>query len=104
MGIIEKIIIIALVIRGIKIVTELLSLHWLGKDFEDLENWAFKGTQKQKKIRTTILKPLILCNICMSSIHGTWIYWVLTYPEIDIINWPICIVGAAGLNQVINEI
>jgi len=106
-----NILIIALTIRGIKIVTELLSKHWLGKDFGHLEEWAYaekieddKKRKRLSKIRTTILKPLILCNICMSSIWGTTLYVLLTYPAIDIKEWLITIIAVAGLNQVINEI
>lgn len=56
-----------------------------------------------------ILKPLIQCVICMSSVYGTIIYWTFLLIFVSItwkcaILYPFVLVMVAGLNRIIKMI
>jgi hypothetical protein len=49
-----------------------------------------------------IAKPVIRCVVCMSSIYGTFIYFLFT--DGSLLIWPIFIIALAGLNYIIKAI
>jgi hypothetical protein len=53
-----------------------------------------------------MLKPLFMCEVCMSSVYGSLIYWILMIYTAKItvltfIIWPFIIVSIAGLNRLV---
>ena len=68
-------------------------------------NFIYKYTPKLKPL----LKPLFMCEICMSSIYGSIIYWLMmvifsNIAVVTFILYPIVIISIAGLNRVIKAI
>ena len=64
---------------------------------------AKRARNKLKDISSTvayIMKPFILCVTCMSSIHGTFIYWWIA-PVFDPQVWLISIIAAAFVNSIL---
>lgn len=56
-----------------------------------------------------MLKPLFMCEVCMSSVYGSIIYWLFLYilgplSVVNIVLWPFTIVAIAGLNRLIKMI
>lgn len=47
-----------------------------------------------------LLKPLISCPICMTSVHGTFWYWY-SQDNYSFLTWIMFIVASSGLNYVI---
>ncbi len=56
-------------------------------------------TKRRTEVLKYIMKPFILCVTCMSSIHGTFIYWWIS-PVFDPQVWLISIICAAFVNSI----
>ncbi len=62
------------------------------------------GIYKHFNINKTLLKPVFLCPICMSSIWGTAFYWYNnSITNESIIVWPVYLVVLAGLTRLLKS-
>lgn len=71
--------------------------HALGIDLDYKWDDFSKGQQ-------TIMKPLFACPYCMSSVHGTAIFFVMLFGDFTLWYWlPFCIC-LCGLNFIVTTI
>lgn len=93
---IEKATIIALIV---------LSIYYSmqeGEIFEGLGKWF------EKHLPERIHPAVFACNVCMTPWYGSVLYWIIPWEKVGImsstlIQWPIVIIVAMGLNIVINK-
>jgi hypothetical protein len=91
---IEKILIISLLV---------LSIHYT---YQPGEIFARLGSWFERNLPYQIHQPVFDCNICMCPWYGSVIYWAVwglwlhtgTWQE-----WVIVIIGAMGINIIINK-
>lgn len=56
-----------------------------------------------------VIHPAVFsCNVCMTPWYGTIIYWVIPWPRLGmpmhyIVAWPVVVIGAMGVNVVVNK-
>lgn len=93
---IEKLTIIALLV---------LSIHYTMQ-----ENEIFEGLGKffEKYLPKRIHPAVFACNICMAVWYGTLLYWLIPWHQLNLtvnswLEWPVVIIGAMGINIVINK-
>jgi hypothetical protein len=73
-----------------------------GEVFEKLGVWFYNNLPK--KIHPAVFE----CNICMTPHYGTFLYWLfpwemLGFGEPRLVEWPVIIIVAMGINIVINK-
>lgn len=92
----EKLFIIALLV---------LSIHYTMQDgeiFEGLGKWF------EKNLPERIHPAVFACNVCMAPHYGTLLYWLIPWQKLGLtvsnwLEWPVVIIGAMGINIVINK-
>jgi hypothetical protein len=92
----EKLTIIALLV---------LSIHYTMQEeqiFERLGKWF------ERALPEAIHKPVFACNVCMTPWYGTLLYWLIPWQKLGLtvnswLEWPVVIIGAMGINIVINK-
>lgn len=91
---IEKVLIISLLV---------LSIHYVyqpGEIFGRLGRWLEGNLPYQ------LHQPVFDCNICMTPYYGTVLYWIIYGWWLNTASWQewlIVIIGAMGINIVINR-
>jgi hypothetical protein len=50
-----------------------------------------------------VYKPTIGCVMCMASVHRTMAFFILLWPQNDIMLWPIYCICLCGLNSIIDH-
>lgn len=92
----EKSLIIALLI---------LSIFYTMQDGE-----IFEGLGKlfTKHLPEAIHPAVFACNVCMTPWYGTALYWLIPWQKLNLtvsnwLEWPVVIIGAMGINIVINK-
>jgi hypothetical protein len=93
---IEKLLIISLLV---------LSIHYTmqeGEIFEGLGKWFEKHLPEQ------IHPAVFACNVCQTPWYGTLLYWLIPWQKLNLtvnswLEWPVVIIGAMGINIVINK-
>lgn len=86
--------------------------HPYGKSIANSEifGWFrhFLGSKLYNTPFRKLLKPLVTCTICASSVYGSLLYWTdvyLTTSVVDgvvILNWLIMVATTAGIGRVID--
>jgi hypothetical protein len=92
----EKLLIISLLV---------LSIHYTMQEneiFEGLGKWLGRVLPEQ------IHPAVFACNICMCPWYGTLLYWLIPWQKLNLtvnswLEWPVVIIGAMGINIVINK-
>lgn len=73
-----------------------------GEIFEGLGKWFEKHLPEQ------VHPAVFACNVCLTPWYGSVLYWLIPWEKAGITNsflleWPLVIVGAMGINIVINK-
>lgn len=73
-----------------------------GEIFEGLGKWF------EKHLPERIHPALFACNVCCAPWYGSVLYWLIPWEKVGImsstlIQWPIVIIVAMGINIVINK-
>lgn len=87
---ITQIIIIALLV---------LSIHYTMQPdeiFGKLGNWL------EDHLPDAIHPAVFSCNVCQCPWYGTALYWLIPWNH-DLWQWPVVVIGAMGVNVVINK-
>ena len=92
----EKLFIIALLVLSIWYTMQ------EGEIFEGLGKWFEKHLPEQ------IHPAVFACNVCMTPHYGTVLYWLIPWQKVGLtgntlLEWPLVIIGAMGINIVINK-
>lgn len=92
----EKSVIIALLVLSIWYTFQ------SGEIFEGLGKWFEKHLPEQ------VHPAVFACNVCMSFWYGTLLYWLIPWQKLNLtvsnwLEWPVVIIGAMGINIVINK-
>ena len=58
------------------------------------------GSFIEESLPRWLYKPLLRCPVCMSSIHGTFIFY---FSNVSIYHYPIFIIALAGISYLIVE-
>lgn len=87
---IEQIIIIALLV---------LSIHYT---MQPDEIFGKLGDWLEDHLPDKIHPAVFACNVCMAPHYGTVLYWLIPWQH-ELWQWPVVIVGAMGVNVVINK-
>jgi hypothetical protein len=93
---IEQIIIIALLV---------LSIHYT---MQPDEIFGKLGDWLEDHLPDAIHPAVFACNVCMCPWYGSALYWVIPWQRIgmtaqDWVAWPVVVIGAMGVNVVINK-
>lgn len=65
----------------------------------------YAGNKIKSILPNWITDPIFGCNVCMSSIHGTLIFFLsIMAQEFSILLWPVYCVCLCGINFVINKL
>jgi hypothetical protein len=74
------------------------------------ENEIFEGLGKffEKHLPERIRPAVFACNVCMTPWYGTLLYWLIPWQKLGLtvsywLEWPVVIIGAMGINIVINK-
>lgn len=93
---IEKIAIIALLVLSI----------W----YTMQENEIFEGLGKwfERNLPEQIHPAVFACNVCACPWYGSALYWIIPWQKVGLtpatwLEWPLVIIGAMGINIVINK-
>ena len=62
--------------------------------FGRFTNWV------EHKLPKWVCKPLFICPPCMSSVHGTWVWFALGG---DALYWPLFVICLCGAMRLISE-
>ena len=91
----KLILILSLSIIGLHAITqEGYILHFLRKPYELTNN----------KLLKLVLKPIIGCNVCMSSVYSFILFYILGYDIIDNIKYIILVsLSVAGVIKLFNN-
>jgi hypothetical protein len=92
----EQIIIIALLV---------LSIHYT---MQPDEIFGKLGDWLEDHLPDAIHPAVFTCNICMCPWYGSVLYWLIPWqrlglPAHDWVAWPVVVIGAMGVNVVINK-
>lgn len=73
-----------------------------GEIFGGLGKWLGKHLTEQ------IHPAVFACNVCMTPWYGTLLYWLIPWQKLNLtvsnwLEWPVVIIGAMGINIVINK-
>lgn len=93
---IEKSLIIALLV---------LSIHYTLQEGEIFEGL---GKYFEKALPERVHPAVFACNVCMTVWYGTLLYWLIPWQKLNLtvsnwLEWPVVIIGAMGINIVINK-
>lgn len=91
-----NILLIAVLITGTRAIVNQLLYSFTNKDIGD-----HMDTIKNKKVRL-LMKPVIACITCMTSIHGTTWYLILS-KEISLLSYIITLLAVGGVNYIIHK-
>jgi hypothetical protein len=87
---IEQIIIIALLV---------LSIHYT---MQPDEIFGKLGDWLEDHLPDAIHPAVFACNVCMCPWYGSVLYWLIPWQH-DLWQWPVVIIGAMGMNVVVNK-
>jgi hypothetical protein len=73
-----------------------------GEIFEGLGKWF------ERHLPKAIHPAVFACNICQTPWYGTLLYWLIPWQKLGLtvsnwLEWPVVIIGAMGINIVINK-
>jgi len=96
----EVVLLSALSIIGLQQVVEVLVWDFTGKSIDTIiYSWNTKNIKWQK-----VLKPVILCPLCMSSVWGTIFYFTFSFFYGGWLGWIPSIFAIAGAVTVLNRL
>lgn len=87
---IEQIIIIALLV---------LAIHYT---MQPDEIFGKLGDWLEDHLPDAIHPAVFACNVCLCPWYGTALYWLIPWHH-ELWQWPIVVIGAMGVNVVINK-
>jgi hypothetical protein len=87
---ISQIIIIALLV---------LSIHYT---MQPDEIFGKLGDWLEDHLPDAVHPALFSCNVCMSFWYGSVLYWLIPWQH-ELWQWPVVVIGAMGVNVVINK-
>lgn len=65
----------------------------------------YVGNKLKSKLPDWITDPIFGCSVCMSSVHGTLIFFLsIMAQEFTILLWPIFCICLCGINFIINKL
>jgi len=77
---------------GVLIITGIWTCFGQGMVMGELADWM------EDRFPQWVTKPLFACPPCMSSVHGTWIWFTLNGP-VEV--WPIYVLALCGAMKLI---
>lgn len=97
----EVVLLSALSIIGLNQVVEVLVWDFTGKSIDTIiYSWNTKNIKWQK-----VLKPIILCPLCMSSVWGTIFYFTFSFfYGGGVLEWIPSVFAIAGAVTVLNRV
>lgn len=78
-------------------------IHGVEFTFREGEIFGKPGQWMRYRLPEWLLKPTIDCQYCMSSVHGTFIFFLFLHPEFSWHYWPVFCFCVCGFTAIINR-